>query len=123
MHSGLGVSLGTAYCGAVVDHPELISDDPRVDLPHASDFQALRAAVEEHGTLIVSGQAAKILDRSTAQVVSWLQRGKFTRVEAFGGVMLPLAEVMAFKKLRDSGDVSAGGRGRRAPSKRELLKA
>ena len=104
-------------------HPELISDDPRVSLPHVSDVRRLREAAEEHGQLITTGQAARILDCSTGQVGVWTNRGKFTRVEALGGVMVPLAEVLAYKSLRDSGGALGGGRGHRGLAGPALLRA
>lgn len=104
-------------------HPELISDDPRLSLPHVEDVQKLREASALHGTLITTGQAARILECSTAQLGVWVQRGKFTRLDALGGVMVPLAEVVAYRDLRDSGGSMGGGRGHRGLSGPALLRA
>lgn len=103
--------------------PELISDDPRKDVPHACEVRQLSQAFDRHGPLVTTSQAGKILGRSTAQVLEWIKRGRFTSVKLLGVSMLPMEEVMAYKRLRDSGADLSGGRGRRCASKSDLLKA
>ena len=105
--------------------PELISDDPRCPGSEAvADVQLLCESVEEHGPLISTGQAARVLGCSAQQVGVWTKRGKFTRVAVLGGVMVPVAEIEAYKRLRDSGGlVSAKGKNGRTVSVAEMMRA
>lgn len=121
----VAVTVGVSYGPPVDGHvsSELISDDPRKEIPHACEIRELCEAFEKHGQLVTTGQAARILDRSTGQLGAWLNRGRFTRIDSLGAVLLPLAEVMAYKRLRDSGADLSGGRGRRVPSKEDLRRA
>lgn len=107
------------------EHPELISDDPRCEgSADVADVQTLREAAAEHGVLISSAQAAKVLGCTSGQMRVWTQRGKFTRIEGLGGVMVPLAEVEAYKRLRDSGElVQSKGRNGRTVPVAEMMRA
>ena len=106
------------------DHPELISDDPRCEASQAvSDLQTLTEAVEQHGTLISTGQAAKIIGCSVQQVAVYAKRGKFTRIAVLGGVMVPVDEVRAYKRLKEAGALPHAGRGHRRVPMSELVKA
>ena len=107
------------------DHPELISNDPRCEgAGDVADVQTLRAAADEHGVLITSAQASRVLGCTSGQMRVWTQRGKFTRIEGLGGVMVPLSEIEAYKRLRDSGRLveEKGKHGRTVPVS-EMMRA
>lgn len=106
------------------DLPELISDDPRRDASGPlSELQRLAEAVDLHGPLISTGQASRVLGCSGQQVAVYAQRGKFTRIEVLGGVMVPVEEIREYKKLKEAGALPHAGRGHRAVPMSELVKA
>lgn len=105
------------------EHPELISDDPRCAASQtANDLQRLYAAIEDHGPLISTGQAAKVLDWSCQQVAVYAKRGKFTRIQVLGGVMVPVHEIRAYKRMKEAGALPHAGRGHRRVPMSELMK-
>jgi hypothetical protein len=111
---------------AAVHQPELISDDPRCEASTAEilgEWKRFRDLSKEHGGLLTSGQAARLLGVSPGQVGSWILRGRFTSFKVLGARMVPAPEVIALLKERQEEDPHLGGRGQKAPSLAELARA
>lgn len=105
---------------------DLITDDPRTDDAGPSairEFRRFRALQKEHGNLLTSGQAARILGVSSNQVSSWVARQRFTSFLVMGARMIPAAEVIALYKERTEQGIRTGaGQGSKAPSLAEMAR-
>lgn len=111
---------------AVIHQPELIDDDPRCEASTSEilgEWKRFRQLSKEHGGLLTSSQAAKILDVSNAQMGTWRARGRITGFVILGTCMVPAPEVLALLKERQEGIRQSGGRGMKAPSLAELARA
>lgn len=103
--------------------PELITDDPRRSLsPEEIELRELQAFLGEHGQCITSGQAARVLGCPSGTVAGMARVGQLSSVRALGGLLIPLAEVLAMKQLRSAGKIRRG-RGNKSPRGAELLRA
>lgn len=111
---------------AAVHQPELISDDPRCEASTAEilgEWKRFRQLSKDHGGLLTTGQAGKLLGVPPGQISTWILRGRFTSFKVLGARMVPAPEVVALLKERQSEDLSQGGRGLKAPSLSELARA
>jgi len=105
---------------------ELITDDPRVRKKTKTVFQEwkeFREVGKEVGGLISRSQAAVILGVTNQQVGSWVTRGRLSRWIFLGVNFVSSAEVLALYKERARGEISVGGRGKKAPNLAEVAKA
>lgn len=105
---------------------DLITDDPRIEENSPKgiqEFRRFRALQKEHGNLLTSGQAARILGVSSNQVSSWVGRQRFTSFLCMGARMIPAAEVIALYKERTEEGIRTGaGQGSKAPSLAEMAR-
>ena len=104
---------------SVAAQAELITDDPRCDGSFADDLREWKRFLQlsrEHGGLLTSGQAAKLLDVSTGQVGVWCSRGRLTSFLILGARMVAAPEVLLLRQERDLEIRQSGGRGIKAPS-------
>jgi len=105
---------------------ELITDDPRVKETVrgvVQEWKAFRATSKEVGGLITRSQAAKILDSTTDVICTWIRRGRLTGYNFLGTHFCSSKEVLLLAKERLEGNISKGGRGKKAPSLAEMVKA
>lgn len=105
-------------------YSELISDDPREDASVSevwAEWKRFHSLSKEHGGLLTTGQAARLLEVSTGQIAGMITRGRMTRFHVLGVNMVPAPEVALFRKQRDSGELPVGGRGHKAVSLSEVL--
>lgn len=110
---------------AAVHQPELISDDPRCEASTAEilgEWKRFRELSKEHGGLLTTGQAGKLLGVPPGQISTWILRGRFTSFKVLGARMVPAPEVIALLKERQKEDPHLGGRGQKAPSLAELAR-
>ena len=110
---------------AAIHQAELISDDPRCDATSAEiigEWKRFRQLSKEHGGLLTTGQAGKLLGVPPGQISTWILRGRFTSFKVLGARMVPAPEVVALLKQRKSEDLSQGGRGHKSPSLAELAR-
>lgn len=109
-----------------VEQFDLITDDPRCEEkgPKAiQEWRRFRSLQKEHGNLLTSGQAARILDVSNNQISTWIGRQRFTSFLVMGARMIPAAEVIALYKERTEEGIRTGsGQGRKAPSLAEMAR-
>jgi hypothetical protein len=112
---------------SVAAQAELITDDPRCGESVSDvlrEWKRYRQLCKEHGGLLTTGQAAKILDVASGQVSSWCHRGRLPSFDVLGARMIPAPEVlMLYKERTEEGVRTAGGRGVKAPSLSELARA
>ena len=104
--------------------PELISDDPRIELEEGPMAEAKRfvAFIKRGGGLTV-GQLAKCADINPGTVSSACTRGRLKSEFYFDTRWIPLDECRAYLAMHMSGERMAGGRGIKAPSIKEMWKA
>lgn len=105
---------------------DLITDDPRTDDAGPSaikEFRRFRSLQKEHGNLLTSGQAARILGVPSSQVSAWVARQRFTSFVCMGARMIPASEVIALYKERTEQGIRTGaGQGMKAPSLAEMAR-
>lgn len=77
-----------------------------------------------HDGLMTSGQAARVIGVPLGTIGTWIARGRFTVMHVLGATMLPQQEVAAMRFwYREASATAARGRGQKAPTAAELVKA
>lgn len=107
------------------DQAEFPFDDPRIDedLSARELYRLWKEATALHGDLVTRAFAAALLGCSTSQVSVWATRGRLSDV-AIGPVrMVPIREVLALWNERAKEGIPVGGRGKKAPSMFEAVRA
>lgn len=110
------------------DQAEFPFDDPRLD-EFGGDVGGLqlvrewRALIKEHGHLVTRAFAAEVLGCTTAQIASWVSRGRLTDCRIGPVVMVPIREVLALWHERAKEGIPVGGRGKKAPSMYDAVRA
>lgn len=111
---------------ATAQQYDLITDDPRCEEngPKAiQEFRRFRDLQKEHGNLLTTGQAARIIGVPTSQIGAWVGRQRFTSFLVMGARMIPAAEVIALYKERTEEGIRTGaGQGSKAPSLAEMAR-
>lgn len=111
---------------SVAAQAELITDDPRCGESVSDvlrEWKRFRQLCKEHGGLMTSGQAAKIIGVPPGQISVWCSRGRLTSFEVLGARMVAAPEVLAlYKERAEEGIRNGAGRGVKAPSLAELAR-
>lgn len=111
---------------STAEQVELITDDPRVDAGEVGPLELLRqwrkANAEHPNGLLARPLAAEILGVSTAQISSWVGRGRLTDICIGPCKLLCADEVIALRKERMEEGLSVGGRGKKLPSMSEVVR-
>ena len=104
---------------------ELITSDPRAEKVFSvmDEWRKFRELSKQEGGLITAGAAGKFLGVPTGQVNSWMSRGRLSVFELQDVKFLSGREVMALYKEREVEGPRTGGRGKKAPSLAEVVRA